>query len=144
MKNSRSFKSLSRTSLINSPSSLTATTQVSKGVQYPPVTEEIYKTFSTKNANGMVINYEEYENYDTSSDISTKPIMSRQASAKAINQVKSKETLLYDKNSKEKNQLSFHNECIASPKTCRDYIHNKQAIIQCTKECKKNIKYKGV
>ena len=143
MKNSRSFKLLSRTSLINSPSSLTATTQVSKGVQYPPVTEEIYKTFSTKNANGMVINYEEYENYDTSSDISTKPIMSRQASAKAINKLKSKEILEQKKNNndqyKSKNYLPLHNKRILSSKTSRNYTHNKQQIIQCTKECKKNI-----
>jgi hypothetical protein len=38
------------------------------------------KTFSSKNSNGMVINYEEFETHDTSLDIVTKSIMSRKAS----------------------------------------------------------------
>lgn len=139
MKNSRSFKSLSRTSLINSPSSRTATTQVSKGVQYPPVSDEMYKTFSTKNINKIVINYDEFENCETSSDISTKPIRSRQASAKTMNKLKSKETLLNNKNKfKLQNNSPFHNKRILSAKTSRNYLHHKP-IIQCTKECKQNI-----
>ena len=38
------------------------------------------KTFSSKNANKMVIDYEEFETYDTSFDTLTKSIMSRKTS----------------------------------------------------------------